>query len=155
MVFGSKYYNVKEFNDKNVKEKEKSDIIRSIVKLNATDGATDDASCLREISNRITSIQERELKKGKQIKIIFEITDGASSFPGSAKEAIQELLSKNVEVYAFQIGKNSETNEKIFNFVWNEGYKQLQGVMIGEQVEKLPKELLKAVGKNMQSIFNN
>ncbi|AUM95864.1 MULTISPECIES: vWA domain-containing protein [Clostridium] len=153
--FGSKYYNVKEFNDKNVKEKEKSDIIRSIVKLDATDGATDDASCLREISNRITSIQERELKKGKQIKIIFEITDGASSFPGSAKDAIQELLSKNVEVYAFQIGKNSETNEKIFNFVWNEGYKQLQGVMIGEQVEKLPKELLKAVGKNMQSIFNN
>ncbi|AUN03573.1 VWA domain-containing protein [Clostridium botulinum] len=153
--FGSKYYNVKEFNDKNVKEKEKSDIIRSIVKLDATDGATDDASCLREISNKITSIQERELKKGKQIKIIFEITDGASSFPGSAKEAVQELLSKNVEVYAFQIGKNSETNEKIFNFVWNEGYKQPHGVMIGEQVERLPKELLKAVGKNMQSIFNN
>ncbi|KEI87314.1 von Willebrand factor type A [Clostridium botulinum B2 267] len=153
--FGSEYYNVKEFNDKNVKEKEKSDIIRSIVKLDATDGATDDASCLREISNKITSIQERELKKGKQIKIIFEITDGASSFPGSAKEAVQELLSKNVEVYAFQIGKNSETNEKIFNFVWNEGYKQPHGVMIGEQVEKLPKELLKAVGKNMQSIFNN
>lgn len=153
--FGSKYYNVKEFNDKNVKEKEKSDIIRSIVKLDATDGATDDASCLREISNKITSIQESELKKGKQIKIVFEITDGASSFPGSAKDAIQELLSKNVEVYAFQIGKNSETNEKIFNFVWNEGYKQPHGVMIGEQVEKLPKELLKAVGKNMQSIFNN
>lgn len=153
--FGSKYYNVKEFNDKNVKEKEKSDIIRSIVKLDATDGATDDASCLREISNRMTSIQESELKKGKQIKIVFEITDGASSFPGSAKEAVQELLSKNVEVYAFQIGKNSETNEKIFNFVWNEGYKQPHGVMIGEQAEKLPKELLKAVGKNMQSIFNN
>ena len=153
--FGSKYYNVKEFNDKNVKEKEKSDIIRSIVKLNATDGATDDASCLGEISNRITSIQESELKKGKQIKIVFEVTDGASSFPESAKETVKELLSKNVEVYAFQIGKNSETNEKIFNFVWNEGYKQSHGVMIGEQVEKLPKELLKAVRKNMQSIFNN
>lgn len=153
--FGNKYYNVKEFNDKNVKEKEKSDIIRSIVKLDATDGATDDASCLKEISNRITSIQERELKKGKQIKIIFEITDGASSFPGSAKEAVQELLSKNVEIYALQIGKNSETNEKIFNFVWNEEYKRPHGVMIGEQVEELPKELLKAVGKNMQSIFNN
>lgn len=153
--FGSKYYNVKEFNDKNVSEKEKSDIIRSIVKLNATDGATDDASCLREISNKITPIQESELKKGKQIKIVFEVTDGASSFPGSSKEAVQELLSKNVEVYAFQIGKNSETNEKIFNFVWNEGYKQPHGVMIGEQVEKLPKELLKSVRKNMQSIFNN
>lgn len=153
--FGSKYYNVKEFNDKNVSEKEKSDIIRSIVKLNAADGATDDARCLKEISNRITPIQESELKKGKQIKIVFQVTDGASSFPGSSKEAVQELLSKNVEVYAFQIGKNSEANEKIFNFVWNEGYKQPHGVMIGEQVEKLPKELLKAVRKNMQSIFNN
>ncbi|WP_353097692.1 vWA domain-containing protein [Tissierella praeacuta] len=153
--FGSKYYNVKEFNDKNVREKEKSDIIRSIVKLDATDGATDDASCLKEISNRITPIQEREIKKGKQIKIIFEITDGASSFPGLAKEAVQELLSKSVEIYAFQIGANSKTNERLFNFVWNEGYKHPHGVTIGEQIEKLPKELLKALGKNMQSIFNN
>jgi hypothetical protein len=151
--FGSKYYNVKEFNDKNGKEKENSDIIRSIVKLNAADGATDDAGCLRKISDSITPLQESELKKGKQIKIIFEITDGASSFPGAAKEAVQELLSKNVEIYAFQIGKNNETNEKIFHFVWNEGYKQPHGVIIGEQVEKLPKELLKAVGKNMQSAF--
>lgn len=153
--FGSNHYNVKEFNDKNVNEKEKSEIIRSIVKLNATDGATDDGSCLREISYKITPKQERELRDGKQIKIVFEITDGASSFPGSAREAVQELSSKNVEVYAFQIGKNSKTNEKIFNYVWNEGYKQPHGVKIGEQVEKLPKELLKAVRKNMQSIFNN
>ncbi len=153
--FGSNYYNVKEFNNKNVKEKEKSDIIRSIVKLNAADGATDDASCLREISNRITSIQESELKKGKQVKIIFEITDGASSFPGLAKEVVQELLSKHVQIYAFQIGKNSIANEKVFNFVWNEGYKEPHGVTIGEQVEKLPKELLRAVGENMQSIFSN
>ena len=153
--FGSKYYNVKEFNDKNVKEKEKSDIIRSIVKLDATDGATDDASCLREIYDRITSIQDSELKKGKQKKIIFEITDGASSCPGSAKEAVQELLSKNVEIYAFQMGKSNNTNEKIFNFIWNEGYKEPHGIMIGEQIERLPKELLKAVGKNMQSVFDN
>ena len=151
--FGSKFYNVKEFNDKNAKEKQKSDIIRSIVNLDATDGATDDASCLREISDRITSMQENQLKNKKQIKIVFEITDGASSFPGAAKEAVQELLCKNVQVYAFQIGKNSEANEKIFNYVWNEGFKQPHGVIIGEQAEMLPKELLKALGKNMKSIF--
>ena len=151
--FGSAYYHVKKFNDNSAKEKEKSDMIRSIVKLDATDGATDDAACLREICSRITPLQQSELQKGKQIKIIFEITDGASSFPGSAKEAVKDLLSKNVEIYAFQIGKNNSTNEKIFDFVWNEGYKQPRGVMIGEQVEKLPKELLKAVGKNMQSVF--
>ena len=152
--FGSQYYNVKEFNERSVKEKEKADIIQSIVKLDATDGSTDDAGCLREICKKITPMQESELKKGKQIKIIFEVTDGASSFPGSTREVVQELLSKNVQVYAFQIGKNSKANEKSFNFVWNEGYKHQHGVIIGEKVEKLPKELLRAVGKNIQSIFD-
>ena len=71
------------------------------------------------------------------------------------KEAVQELLSKNVEIYAFQMGKSNNTNEKIFNFVWNEGYREPHGIMIGEQIERLPKELLKAVGKNMQSAFDN
>lgn len=153
--FGSKYYTVKEFNHKNLQEKEKSEIIHSIVRLDGTDGATDDGSCLKEISNRITPRQARELKKGNQIKIVFQVTDGASSFPGLAKEAVEELLSKNVEVYGFQIGKNNQVNEKIFNFVWNEGYKEPHGVIIGEEVEKLPRELIKAVGKNMKSIFNN
>ena len=45
--------------------------------------------------------------------------------------------------------------KKIFNFVRKEGYQQSHVVMIGEQVEQLPKEMLQAVGKNMQSIFND
>ena len=153
--FGGKYYTVKEFNYKNLQEKEKSEIIHSVVRLDGTDGATDDGSCLKEISNRITPKQERELKKGNQIKIVFQVTDGASNFPGSAKKAVGELLSKNVEAYGFQIGKDNQVNKKIFNFVWNEGYKEPHGVIIGEEVEKLPRELLKTVGKNMKSIFNN
>ncbi len=140
--FGSQYYHMKEFNDK-----------PSIVRLNSNDGATDDASCLKEISGSITPAEERQLKKGKHIKIVFEITDGASSFPGLAKNAVQELLSKDVALYAFQIGKNSTASESAFNFVWNDGYKEPHGIIIGEQVEKLPKELLKAVKRNMQSIF--
>lgn len=153
--FGSQYYTVKQFNDNSANEKEKSDIIRSIVKLNGTDGATDDGSCLREISNRITPAQERDLKEGEQIKLVFEVTDGASSFPGAAKDAIKDLLQKNVEVYAFQMGKSNEQNEKTFNFIWNEGYKEAHGVIIGEEVEKLPKELLQLVEKKMKNIFSN
>lgn len=152
--FGSRYYNVKEFNYRRLKEKEKSDIIRSIVCLDGKDGATDDGTCLKEISSTITPKQENRLKKGNQIKIVFQITDGASSFPGIAKEAVEELLSKNVLVYGFQIGKNNEANEKVFNFVWNEGYKESYGIIIGEEIEKLPKELLKAVGQNIKSVFN-
>lgn len=152
--FGSRCYNVKEFNYRSSAEKEKSDIIRSIVRLDGNDGATDDGACLKEISNTITPKQENRLKKGKQIKIVFQITDGASSFPGMAKEAVEELLSKNVMVYGFQIGKNNEANEKVFKFVWREGYKEPHGIILGEEVEKLPKELLKAVGQNIKTVFN-
>lgn len=83
---------MKEFNDTTSEEKESADIIRSIVRLNSTDGATDDASCLKEISGSITPEEERQLKMGKHIKIVFEITDGASSFPGLTKDAVQELF---------------------------------------------------------------
>lgn len=151
--FGSSFYHVKSFNQNSSKEKEHSDIIRSIVKLDATDGVTDDASCLKEISNGITAKQERDLKTGKQIKLIFLVTDGAASFPGSSKAAIQELLEKHVSIYGFQIGKNSEANEKVFNFIWNEGHKEHRGIKIGEEVEKLPSELLKEVKRNMETIF--
>ncbi len=152
--FGSRYYNIKEFNYRGAKEKEKSDIIRSIVHLDGKDGATDDGSCLKEISNTITSQDQTRIRKGNQIKIVFQITDGASSFPGMAKKAVEELLSKNVIVYGFQIGKNNQANEKVFNFVWNEGYKESHGIIVGEEVEKLPKELLKAIGQNIKSVFN-
>lgn len=152
--FGSRYYNIKEFNHKSSKEKERSDIIRSIVRLDGKDGATDDGICLKEISNTITPKQENRLKKGNQIKIVFQITDGASSFPGKAKEAVDELLSKNVMIYGFQIGKNNEVNEKVFKFVWDEGYKEPHGIIVGEDIERLPKELLKAVGQNIKYVFN-
>jgi len=151
--FGSDYYMVKEFDSKGIKSKDKSDVIHSIVDLNASDGATDDGSCLKEISKSISKNKEKKLKKGKEVKIIFEITDGASDFPGITKEAIDELLSKNVEVFGFQIGKNSKRNEELFNYIWKEGYKRPRGIIIGEKVEKLPKELLNLVRENMNNIF--
>lgn len=110
---------------------------------------------MKEINEKITINQQKEIKRGKQIKIIFEITDGASSFPGRTKKIVQELLSKNVFIFSFQIGKIIRANEQIFNYVWNEGYNESHGVVIGEKVEKLPQELLKAVGENITSIFIN
>lgn len=150
--FGSGFYNVKKFNEKSSYEKEKSDIIRSIIKLNASDGATDDAACLKKIRESISEKQENELKKGNEIKIIFEITDGASSFPGSAKNEIDALSSKNVLVYGFQIGKISQKSRDSFDFIWNEG-KEERGIILGEDISLLPKELLKLIKSNMKSIF--
>lgn len=151
--YGSNYYKVKKFKYKNNSKKEKSDIINSIVKLNGEDGATDDASLLKEINKNISGKQELRIKNGKEIKILFQITDGASSFPGLAKEEVKELIDKNVKVFAFQIGKTSEKDQELFNFVWNEGHENNHGVIIGEEINKLPTELLKAVGKNLENIF--
>ena len=151
--FGSKYNNLKKFQYKNNKNREKSDIIKSITKIDGSYGATDDASCLREIADNITSYEESRLKRGQDIKILFEITDGASSFPGLAKNAVEDLMEKNVKVFAFQIGKNSDKNEELFNYVWNENFKEKHGIIIGEDVEKLPQELLNSIGNNLENIF--
>lgn len=151
--FGSNYSKIKNFKYKNEKDKEKSDIIRSIVKLDGSAGATDDASLLNEILHSIDFTKESRFKNNKEIKIIFEITDGASSFPGLAKEAVEGLLEKNVKIFAFQIGKNTEKEKQLFDFVWNEGHLEKHGIQIGEEIEKLPEELLKNVGKNIENIF--
>lgn len=150
--FGSQYSLIKNFDTTSEKE-ELGEIIRSIVKLDAKGGSTDDGACLMEIAKGISKQQEIDLKRGKQVKIVFEITDGASSFPGSTKKAINELAEKNVEVYAFQIGNNTEEDIKVFDYIWNEDDKNPRGIKLGEEIQELPKELLGAVASNMKTVF--
>lgn len=52
-------------------------------------GTTDDASSLREIYKGISSKQKSQIKNKKEYKIIFEITDGASTFPGATKDIVK------------------------------------------------------------------
>lgn len=53
-------------------------------------GTTDDASSLREIYKGISSKQKSQIKNKKEYKIIFEITDGASTFPGATKDIVKK-----------------------------------------------------------------
>lgn len=150
--FASKSAKIKKF-DYSDKSKEMEDIIKSIVKLNGSSGATDDAKSLLNILNSISKKDERDLSNGKLIKIIFEITDGVSSFPGLMKNNIKKLLEKNVELYAFQIGKNNYKSKNTFNFIWNEDFTYPHGVIVGEDIDKLPDKLLNILSKNMNNIF--
>ena len=93
------------------------------------------------------------MKKGKLVKLIFEITDGCSNTPGSAHKAVEKLIEKNCLVYAFQIGKNSASDIKDFNQVWNDGFSIPHGITIGEDVNSLPKLLLNTIKENMRMIF--
>ena len=151
--FGKSHYKIKDFEDTN--DLEKSKIISSIVKVDASDGTTDDGACLREIYKNISPEQKRRIKSKKEYKIIFEITDGASTFPGATKEIVKKLVKEDVEIYAIQIGKISQIDSKTFNYIWNDSFKYPHGIILGEEVHKLTEELLKVVKKNLKSIFHS
>lgn len=151
--FGKSHYKIKDFDDTN--DLEKSKIISSIVKVDASDGTTDDGACLREIYKNISPEQKRRIKSKKEYKIIFEITDGASTFPGATKEIVKKLVKEDVEIYAIQIGKISQIDSKTFNYIWNDSFKYPHGIILGEEVHKLTEELLKVVKKNLKSIFHS
>lgn len=150
--FGKSHYKIKDFDDTN--DLEKSKIISSIVKVDASDGTTDDGACLREIYKSISPEQKRRIKSKKEYKIIFEITDGASTFPGATKEIVKKLVKEDVEIYAIQIGKISQIDSKTFNYIWNDSFKYPHGLILGEDIHKLTEELLKLVKKNLESIFH-
>ena len=151
--FGKSHYKIKDFDDTN--DLEKSKIISSIVKVDASDGTTDDGACLREIYKNISPEQKRRIKSKKEYKIIFEITDGASTFPGATKEIVKKLVEEGVEIYAIQIGKISQIDSKTFNYIWNDSFKYPHGIILGEEIHKLTEELLKVVKKNLKSIFHS
>lgn len=150
--FGKNHYKIKDFKDK--KDLEKSKIIYSLVKVDASDGTTDDAACLRELYKDIDDEKKRRIKSKKEYKIIFEITDGASTFPGSTKDIVKDIIEEGIEIYAIQIGKISNMDTKTFNYIWNDSFKYKHGIILGEDIQELTKELLKLVKKNLESIFH-
>lgn len=149
--FARDFYKVKDFSDRgNLKL---SNIISSITKIDGSGGTTDDGACLREIYKNISPRDKKEIKAKKIYKIIFEITDGASTFPGATKDIVKKLVGDRVEIYALQIGPINSLDTKTFNYIWNDGFKYPYGIILGENVEDLAEELMKIVKKNLESIF--
>lgn len=151
--FGKNHYKIKNFDDN--LDFENSKIISSIVKVDASGGTTDDAACLREIHKNIKPNQKARIKNKKDYKIIFEVTDGASTFPGASREIVKKLIEDDVEVFAIQIGKISSLDTKTFNYIWKDSFKYSHGLVLAEDIEKLTDELLKLVKKNLKSIFHS
>ncbi len=149
--FGQNHYKVKNFED--VKDLEKSKIISSITKVDGNLGTTNYASCLREIYKGINSKQKSQIKNKEEYKIIFEVTDGASTFPGATKDIVKKLIETDVEIFAIQIGKISKIDTKTFNYIWDNNFKYPHGLILADNIEKLTGELLNLVKRNLESIF--
>ncbi len=152
-LFGTDFKQIKD-NDSHNKKQDRSELIQSITRIDGQYGTTDDGKCLREILNGLERSDINAMKSGRKIKMVFEITDGASSFPGTTKQALEGLLNQYVEVYAFQIGHNSDNDIKVFDTIFNDDVKNMRGVHVGEELERLPMLLMETVSKNLESIFN-
>lgn len=134
---------------------EKSKIISTITKIDGDAGTTDDASCLKEIYKNISPEQKMRIKNKKEYKIIFEITDGTSTFPGATKDIVKKLIETDVEIFAIQIGQISKIDTKTFNYIWNDNFTYPHGTILGDDIDKLSEKLLNLVKMNLQSIFKD
>lgn len=146
-LFGTTFRKVMSFNDQ--KEQKKAATILSIARLDGTSGTTDDGACLQEILKEMTPQMVREQTAGKRIRMIFEVTDGASSFPGAAKKAVDELRQNAVHIQAIEIGSEKDTAARnAFQYIFGEN-----GLYLGSNVQALPTALLHAVQQEMTGIF--
>ena len=147
-LFGSGSHRVMSFDDAGFKKK--ADTMLSVTRLRGDGGSTDDGACLQEVLKQITPIQEREIESGKRIRLLFEVTDGASSFPGAARKTVEKLKKKGVEIQAIEIGPDDPEARRIFDFIFSD-----HGTFLGTKTDDLPSVLMAAVARQMVSIFHH
>ena len=139
-LFGTRAKKVLSFSDRG--EKRKADRILSIARLDGSLGSTDDGACLMQAAKEQTPQMIREQKAGKRIRMLFEVTDGASSFPGTAKKAVEELQRDQVLLQAIGIGDPKDTAARAsFDYVFGDN-----GLFLGDDISHLPEALLSGRG---------
>jgi hypothetical protein len=146
-LFGTHHRKVLAFEDQG--RKYKAGQMLSIARLQGADGSTNDGACLEEIVSATGQKEVQELRSGREIHLVFEVTDGASSFPGAAKKAVDELTKKGIEIHAIEIGRADDKKaQTVFSYIFEE-----RGVYLGEHVEKLPEELMKQLKQGVTTAF--
>lgn len=91
----------------------------------------------------------REQASGHRIRLIFEVTDGASSFPGSAKKAVEDLQKCGAQIQAIEVGSADDAAAReSFRYIFGE-----HGLFLGDEIQRLPDELMRAVQKGIADIF--
>lgn len=146
-LFGTTFQKVLSFDD-TLRARE-ADTLLSITRLDGSGGTTDDGACLAEILRQMTPQMVREQLAGRRIRLIFEVTDGASSFPGSARKAVEELRRNQAHIQSIEIGSEKDMAARnTFQYVFGES-----GLFLGSRIDTLPAALMKAVRKEMTDIF--
>lgn len=146
-LFGTECRRILSFED--TYRKQKADTVLSIARLNGSGGSTDDGACLNEILKQITPQEQREMESGRRMRLIFEVTDGASSFPGTTRKAVRQLQKMKAEIQAVEIGiADDPESRRIFSYIFED-----HGTYLGSRSEQLPKVLTASVESQLSTIF--
>jgi hypothetical protein len=139
-IFNDSAEKIKSFDDK-----ENLEMVSVFDHIQIPSGLTFDNVVLSDIAESLSPEDEEKIKSGKIMDIVFEITDGGSSNPNSAKEALDKLIEKKVIVRAFQIGRVSVGEQRIFDVVWNSDRDKIRGERVGSDISDLIPAITKAL----------
>lgn len=160
-IFGNTAEKIKFFKSEAGAEKEQEQKIKIVEKMKTTRGNTFDHLPLEKIAESIPNHEKNKILNKKIMEIVFEITDGGSSNANKSREAIEKLLSLGIIIRAFQIGETNETENQIFNYVWNTETgiggelvlrKEPLGVVVGEDIKNLLPAMTKALIKFLKNV---
>ena len=158
-VFGSSAERVKPFRGRGGYDREKAKIIRSFGGLRKDRVGTRDDKALSAIAESLTPEEEKKIKSEKIMELVFELTDGGTNSEGiaAAKEALAELDEKAVITRAFQIGTTDESEQEIFNDVWNTDQngallRERRGEIVGAEIKNLIPALTRALAKYLSQV---
>lgn len=146
-LFGTKAEKILSFSDQGPKRT--ANRILSVARLDGSLGSTDDGACLQQVIREETPERIREQKAGKRVRMVFVVTDGASSAPGTAKKAVEELEKDSVLLQAIGIGDPKDTAAKAsFDYIYGD-----RGLFLGNDTRRLPEALLSAVQTSVSTLL--
>jgi len=153
-IFGDKAKRIKQFrSDSGEFSDDTAHIVKILNTLVDPDGSsTMDNKALEAISDSLKPEEIAKIGQKKTMEIVFEITDGGSSDPDSAKESVDSLNETGVITRAFQIGKTDEGEQATFNSVWNDGREDRLGEIVGSEIKNLIPAVVKALKKYLGNV---
>lgn len=136
-IFGNEAKKIKSFRKGRDYVSEQAEIIRQFSSIGKDLGGTYDNTAFAGIKNELQPKDLNEIKNGKTMDIVFEVTDGGSSDVNSTRKLVNELEDKGLIVKAFQIGATGSSEDVAFDSVWNKGKQNKRGFKIGTEMENV------------------
>jgi hypothetical protein len=150
-LFGNNAHKIKDFRKGRDYHSEYVQIIKQFEGLRQDFGGTHDNEVYEKISEELTKTDKTDMKSGKAMDLVLEVTDGVSSNEEGTTAAVENLEKAGMIIRAFQIGNVDSDDKAAFERVWNEKG-QKRGHVVGSEVENLIPAITEALKQYMSNV---